>query len=118
MIYNKEYFDIEKLLTHYIQDELGETKVNFHINFAVKDTLPEPYNYKEYPPYIRVAIRSNVLNIEAQLWIKNWFKNTFGLDKPHLEREYAHSSKEILYEILYKVPEELYDKLKVLSKIN
>lgn len=116
MIYNKEYFDIEKLLTHYIQDELGETKVNFHVNFTVKDTLPEPYN--EYPPYIRIGIRSKKVNKEAQEWVKNWFKNTFGLDKPHLEREYGSTSKEILYEILYKVPEELYDKLKVLSKIN
>lgn len=116
MLYNKEYFDIEKLLTHYIQDELGETKVNFHINFTVKDTLPEPYN--EYPPYIRIGIRSKKVNKEAQEWVKNWFKNTFGLDKPCLEREYGSTSKEILYEILYKVPEELYDKLKVLSRIN
>ena len=116
MLFNKEYFDIEKLLTHYIQDELSGTKVNFQINFTVKDTLPEPYN--EYPPYIRVAIRSNVVNKEAQQWVKDWFKNTFGLDKPELEREYGSTSKEILYEILYKVPEELYDKLKVLSKIN
>lgn len=116
MVYNKEYFDIEKLLTHYIQDELGETKVNFHINFTVKDTLPEPYN--EYPPYIRIGIRSKKVNREAQEWVKNWFKNTFGLDKVYLEREYGSTNKEILYEILYKVPEELYDKLKVLSKID
>lgn len=116
MVYNKEYFDIEKLLTHYIQDELGKTKVNFHITFTVKDTLPEPYN--EYPPCIRISISSEKVNREAQEWVKSWFKNTFGLDKPHLERDYGSTSKGILHEILYKVPEELYDKLKVLSKID
>ena len=115
MIFNKEYFDIEKLLTSYILDDVLTEKVDFHINFTIKDTLPEPYN--EYPPYIRVGIRSKRVNKEAQNLIKNWFKDTFGLDKPYLEREFGSTNKEILYEILYKVPEDLYDKLKLLSRI-
>lgn len=115
MVFNKEYFDIEKFLANQLPNSISGTKLNFHVNFTVKDTLPEPYN--EYPPYIRVGIRSKKVNKEAQEFVKDWFKDMFGLDKPHLEREYGSTDKEILYEILYKVPEELYDKLKVLSKI-
>lgn len=116
MVFNKEYFDIEKFLTNYLLTSISDMKLNFHINFTVKDTLPEPY--KEYPPYIRVGIRSKKVNKEAQELVKSWFKDTLELDKPYLEREYGNTNKEILYEILYKVPEDLYDKLLVLSKVN
>lgn len=115
MVFNKEYFDIEKFLTNYLLSNISTEKLDFHINFTVKDTLPEPYT--EYPPYIRVGIRPKKVNKEAQELVKSWFKDTFELDKPYLEREFGSTSKEILYEILYKVPEELYDKIKVLSKI-
>lgn len=114
MVYNKEYFDIEKFLTDYIQNSIGT--VNFHFGITVKDTLPEPYN--EYPPLIRIGIRSKKVNKDAQEIIKKCFKDNFDLNKPDLEREYAKLGKEVLYEIIYKVSEELFDKFKVLSRIN
>ncbi|MBO4622400.1 MAG: hypothetical protein J5691_00800 [Bacilli bacterium] len=113
MIYNDEYVRIERFLEKYIDDSIKVQDCNFYI--GIKDTLPEPY--REYPPLIRVGLRSSKVNRKGQEQIKEWFKNTFDLDKPQLEREYSRSNKEILYEILYKVPEELYDKLKVLSRV-
>ena len=62
-------------------------------------------------------MRSSKVNRKGQEQIKEWFKNTFDLDKPQLEREYSRSNKEILYEIFYNVPEDLYVKLKVLSRV-
>lgn len=113
MIYNDEYVRIERFLEKYIDDSIKVQDCNFSI--GIKDTLPEPY--REYPPLIRVGLRSNRVNKKAQEQIKDWFKNTFDLDKPELEREYSHSSKEILYEIVYKPSKELYDMIKVLSKV-
>ena len=117
MIYNEEYFYIEKLLTDYIIKycDMETEKSDFHFHVTVKDTLPEPY--KEYPPLIRISIRSNKVNKRAQELIKNCFKDIFKLDKSFLEREYGSTSKEILYEIVYKVSEETFDNIRVLSKI-
>lgn len=114
MIYNDEYVRIERFLEKYIDDSIKVQDCNFSI--GIKDTLPEPY--REYPPLIRVGLRSSKVNKKGQEQIKEWFKNTFDLDKPQLEREYSHSTKEILYEIVYKPSKDLYEKIRVLSKIN
>lgn len=114
MIYNDEYVRIERFLEKYIDDSIKVQDCNFSI--GIKDTLPEPYN--EYPPLIRIGIRSKKVNKDAQEIIKKCFKDNFDLNKPDLEREYAKLGKEVLYEIIYKVSEELFDKFKVLSRIN
>lgn len=114
MIYNEEYQRIEKFLTDYIQASVKE-KLDFHFYITIRDTLPEPY--REYPPVIKVGLRSNRVNKEGQKFIKQWFKDTFDLDKPVLEREYGSTSREILYEMSYKPSKDLYDKIKILSKI-
>ena len=114
MIYNDEYVRIERFLEKYIEDSIKVQDCNFSI--GIRDTLPEPY--REYPPLIRVGLRSSRVNKKGQEQIKEWFKNTFDLDKPQLEREYSHSNKEILYEIVYKVPKELFENFEVLSKID
>lgn len=112
MIYNEEYQRIEKFLTDYIQANIKE-KPNFHFHVAIRDTLPE--QYREYPPKIRVGIRSAKVNKVAQGLIKDFFKDTFNLSTPVLERDYGSSGKEVLYEIVYEVSEELFDQMKILS---
>lgn len=114
MIYNDEYVRIERFLEKYIDDSIKVQDYNFSI--GIKDTLPEPYCC-EYPPLIRVGLRSSRVNKKSQEQIKKWFKNTFNLDKPQLEREYSCSSKEVLYEIVYKPSKDLYEKIRVLSKL-
>lgn len=111
MIYNDEYVRIERFLEKYIDDSIKVQDCNFSI--GIKDTLPEPY--REYPPKIRVGIRSAKVNKVAQGLIKDFFKNTFNLSTPILEREYGSSAKEILYEIVYEVSEEVFDQMKILS---
>ena len=113
MIDNK-YVRIEIYLEKCIRSSLKFPNADFTI--GIKDVLPEPY--REYPPLIRVGIGSLGVNKEAQEGIKLFFKDTFGLDKVYLEREYSNSDKDILYEIIYKVPRELFEKFEVLSKID
>ena len=113
MVDNK-YVRIEIYLEKCIRSNLKFPNADFTI--GIKDTLPEPY--REYPPLIRVGIRSFGVNKEAQEGIKQFFKDTFGLDKVYLEREYSNSDQDILYEIVYKVPKELFEQFEVLSKIS
>lgn len=114
MIYNDEYVRMERFLEKYIDDSIKVQDCNFSI--GIKDTLPEPY--REYPPLIRIGLRSNKVNRKGQELIKEWFKNAFNLDKPQLEREYWQGNKEVLYEMVYKPSKEIYDMIKILSKIN
>ena len=113
MIDNK-YVRIEIYLEGCIRSNLKFPNADFTI--GIKDVLPEPY--REYPPLIRVGIGSLGVNKEAQEGIKRFFKDTFGLDEVYLEREYSNSDTDILYEIVYKVSKELFEKFEVLSKID
>lgn len=114
MIYNDEYKKIEKFLEEYISSSLKTIPLHFHI--TVKDSLPVPY--QEYPPVIRIGLRTEKVDRERQEIIKKWFKDTFNLDKTLLEREYWQGNKEVLYEMVYKPSKEIYDMIKILSKIN
>lgn len=112
MEYNKEYKQIEKLLEDYIMHDLGI--VSFYV--SIKDTLP--VKYREYPPLIRIGLRSKKTdNKKNQELVKKWFSDTLSLDKPYLERDYGNTDKEVLYEITYKLSVELYNKLLILSKM-
>lgn len=113
MIDNK-YVRIEIYLEKCIRSSLKFPNADFTI--GIKDTLLK--SYQEYPPLIRVGIGSLGVNKEAQKVIKQFFKDTFGLDKVYLERECSNSDTDILYEIVYKVSKELFEKFEVLSKID
>lgn len=117
MTFNPDYFSIENLLEHFIVGYISKMNMlDFQFHVTINDPLPEPF--KEYPPLIRVGIRSEKVNRKAQELIKECFSDILMLDKPFLEREYGSTSKEILYEIVYKISEELFEKLKVLSRIH